>query len=71
MRLSGSGASHFDLGDFAGGDAIIGVSGASSVILTINGTLDGDLSGASSLKYRGDPKLGSLHASGASSIQRD
>jgi hypothetical protein len=71
IDLSGSGASHFDLRDFAGNDATIDMSGASHAALTVNGNLNAKLSGASSLKYRGEPKLGLIHTSGASTVQRD
>ena len=71
IDLSGSGASGFDMRDFAGSDATVDLSGASHVALTANGNLNGELSGASSLRYRGDPKLGPFQTSGASSVQRE
>jgi hypothetical protein len=71
IDLSASGASGFEMRDFAAGDATIDMSGASHAFITVNGNLNCELSGASSVRYRGDPKLGSLNTSGASSVHRD
>lgn len=70
VDLSGSGASGFDMHDFTGSDATVHMSGASHATLTVYENLNAKLSGASSLKYRGNPKLSSLHTSGASSIHK-
>jgi hypothetical protein len=51
-------------------DANIELSGASHASLEINGKLDVSLSGASSLGYGGNPTLGRLDVTGASSIKQ-
>ena len=66
-----SGASHLKLADFQINDADIALSGASDATINAAGTLDIDLSGASSLRYRGQPSLGRLDISGGSTIKRD
>jgi hypothetical protein len=51
-------------------NANVTLSEASSAQINVNGRLDADLSGASSLQYSGQPTLGSITTSGASSITR-
>lgn len=68
--IEGSGASKFHLDDFTTGDLHIELSGASHASVIVNGRLDADLSGASSLHYGGNPTLGSTDTSGASSLKR-
>jgi len=51
-------------------DANVTLSEASNAQINVNGRLDADLSGASSLQYSGQPTLGSITTSGASSINR-
>jgi hypothetical protein len=63
-----SGASSADLAGFPVGDADIQVSGASSVAVNVSGRLDVEASGASRVRYRGSPTLGSVDSSGGSSI---
>ena len=65
-----SGASSLDLEDFPVGNASIGLSGASNGTVNLDGTLNADVSGASHLSYIGEPTLGDLETSGASSISR-
>jgi hypothetical protein len=78
VRLSGSGgdlvmdvsgASSADLAEFAVADAEIQVSGASSAAVNVSGRLEAEASGASRVRYRGRPTLGSVDASGGSSIE--
>ena len=64
-----SGASSADLADFPVADADIEVSGASSATVSVSGQLDLEVSGASRVRYRGNPTLGSVDASGGSSIE--
>jgi hypothetical protein len=68
--IDGSGASKFHLEGFTTGDLHIELSGASHAEAVVNGRLDADLSGASSLHYGGNPTLGSMETSGASSLKR-
>jgi hypothetical protein len=51
-------------------DADINLSGASHTSLDINGRLDVTLSGTSSVRYGGDPKLGEFNITGGSSLTR-
>ena len=70
IKLDTSGASQANLIDFAVDDAGIELDGASHASLTINGKMDVSLSGVSSLEYKGNPILGNLDISGASSIKQ-
>lgn len=64
-----SGASSLQLGDFVCTDADIDFSGASRGTVNSQGTLNARLSGASLLKYKGNPTLGRVSTSGASTLQ--
>jgi hypothetical protein len=68
MRIDASGASHADLSDFVVDDADVEVSGASRATVNVTGRLDVDASGASHVDYLGDPILGRIDTSGASSV---
>lgn len=68
LELEASGASSADLSQFMVTDADVRLSGASQAQVNMNGTLDGDLSGASKLTYEGDVDLGNLETSGASNV---
>lgn len=63
----GSGASKVQLGDLDVARANVQLSGASSGTVHATDKLDYDVSGASSLDYRGRPALGKHETSGASS----
>jgi len=63
-----SGASRAGLENFLAEDVAANVSGASTVNVNINGRLDADVSGASTLNYSGEPVLGSVEVTGASSL---
>jgi hypothetical protein len=64
-----SGASSLDLSAFAVADANVVASEASHVTVNASGTLDADASGASSVRYLGNPTLGTIETSGASSVE--
>lgn len=68
LLLEVSGASHVDLEEFTVQDAALDISGASEVIVNVNGDLNVDASGASDVTYVGSPRLGDIETSGASSI---
>jgi hypothetical protein len=70
VTVEGSGASQIDLSDFAVADAKVKLSGASTATVNPSGTLDVDASGASDAYYLGDPTLGKVDTSGASSVER-
>jgi hypothetical protein len=63
-----SGASSLKLDDFTVGNANVDFSGASSGTINLDGRLDADLSGASRLWYIGEPTMGAIDTSGASTI---
>lgn len=69
LRVNASGASTADLNDFAVNDASVEASGASRANVNVSGTLDANASGASSIRYSGDPTLGNIDESGASSVK--
>ncbi len=68
-QLVVSGASKAQLETFEMDDADVEISGASSGTVNVSGRLDVELSGASSLRYEGDPELGSINTSGGSSFR--
>lgn len=65
-----SGASHFNLEAFTVDNADVNFSGASSGTVNLNGRLDANLSGASTLWYIGEPTMGDINTSGASTISK-
>ena len=70
MIASVSGASRFNLDDFTVNNADVDFSGASSGTINLDGRLDADLSGASTLWYIGEPTMGSIDISGASTLSK-
>jgi len=70
VRMDISGASRFLGEEFTVDDANLDLSGASSATINAQGTIDADLSGASSLYYIGSPTLGDIDVSGASKIRK-
>jgi hypothetical protein len=67
--LSASGACHFQLGDFPLETANVKLESASSATVNVKTKLDYSLTGASHLRYQGNPTIGQSHSSGASSLQ--
>jgi len=65
-----SGASNLDLTSFHVNDANVNVSGASHATVNLDGRLDVDASGLSSLEYIGEPTLGTINTSGGSSVNK-
>jgi len=65
-----SGASRFNLDDFTVNNADVDFSGASSGTINLSGRLDADLSGASKLWYIGEPIMGTISTSGASTLSK-
>jgi len=70
VAIDASGASQVDLSRFEVDDAEIEASGASTVSIHAAGRLDAHASGASRVRYRGEPSLGRIHTSGSSSVER-
>jgi hypothetical protein len=69
MELDLSGASNAELENFPVEDADVNLSGASRATVGVNGRLDINLSGASKLIYTGNPTIGNVDISGASTMQ--
>lgn len=70
LRVGASGSSEINLADFPVNNAIIDISGSSSVIVNTDGRLDANASGASDVRYLGSPNLGEINTSGGSSVER-
>jgi hypothetical protein len=68
LKLNGSGASTSALMYYPVNNASVDFSGASDGSLDISGRLDVKLSGASSLKYTGNPTMGEIDISDASDL---
>ena len=64
-----SGASELDMEKFILQSADLNISGASEATLNIKGTVDARLSGASRLYFYGNPEIGDLNVSGASTVK--
>ena len=64
-----SGASRVDLADFPIKDADVKLSGASEATVNVKGRLDTVLSGASRLYFYGNPTMGNISVTGASTIK--
>ncbi|HMK08561.1 MAG TPA: head GIN domain-containing protein, partial [Anaerolineales bacterium] len=69
LTVDASGASTADLSEYSVVDANVKASGASSATVNASGTLDAEASGASHIRYIGNPTLGNVETSGASSIE--
>jgi len=69
LTLDASGSSDVDLSDFPVADAEIDASGASTVTVNASGRLDVEASGASNVTYLGEPSMGTIETSGASSVE--
>jgi hypothetical protein len=70
MVAAVSGASRFSLDDFTVNNANVNISGASTGTINLDGRLDANVSGASTLLYVGDPVMGTINVSGASTLSR-
>ena len=68
MLIDASGASHLELADFPIRNADVSLSGASDSTINLDGRLGADLSGASYLRYIGEPIMGSIETSGGSVV---
>lgn len=70
VSIEVSGASSAKLGNFAVVDVTVEVSGASNATINAGGRLNADISGASRLYYLGNPTLGDIEVSGASTVSQ-
>lgn len=71
LRANASGGSEINLSNLPVADAQVEASGASTIRVQPSGTLDVEASGASNVYYSGNPTMGSISTSGASSIRAD
>jgi hypothetical protein len=69
--LQSSGASKVALDKFPAQNADVEISGASTCTVNLNGKLNADVTGASSLHWSGTPVLGDIQISGASKLGRN
>lgn len=68
LYLEASGASDLNMGNFVIGSAYFVLSGASDGTINVTDHLDVTLSGASVLRYHGNPEIGNVNITGASSL---
>ena len=66
-----SGASRVKLAGFTVSNADVTLGGASTGTVNLDGRLDADLSGASKLSYIGEPTMGNINTSGASTLSKE
>ena len=65
-----SGASRLNLEDFPVDNADVNISGASTGTINLTGRLDANVSGASTLLYIGEPTMGDISVTGASTLRQ-
>jgi len=70
LSLKVSGASTLNLSEFTAVNANVNASGASRATVNVTGRLDAEASGASTLTYLGNPTLGDIEVTGASTLHR-
>lgn len=70
IDINASGASRASLRDYYAKDGDVVLSGASRGTVNLTGKLNASISGASDLSYRGNPAMGSIESSGASSLHK-
>ena len=70
LRSIVSGASNMDLSNFSVNNADIIVSGASRATINLDGILDANVAGASTLEYIGEPTMRDINTSGSSTIKK-
>ena len=70
IEIEASGASQLKLASLTVNNASVTLSGASDCTLNLSGLLDTKLSGASTLEYIGEPTLGKMDITGASTLQK-
>ncbi len=70
LALEASGASRAALGSFEAGDVDAKLGGASRTTVNAQGKLSVHLSGASSLRWTGEPTIGDISVTGASKLKK-
>jgi len=69
LTVDASSSSELDLSEFTVVNARVETSSSSSVTVNASGRLDVDASGSSNVYYLGNPTLGTIETSGASSVE--
>lgn len=69
VQADASGASTIDLTELSAVDAQVDASGASNVTVNLDGILDADASGASTVTYMGNVEMGDIKTSGGSNVR--
>lgn len=70
LEIKASGASDFNGFDISAQNCVIDASGASNIRVNVQEAMDILATGASSVDYKGEPRLRSVKTSGASSLHR-
>lgn len=70
VQAKAAGAGVIDLTDLSAIDAQVEASGGSTVTVNIDGILDADADGASSVYYLGQPEMGTINVSGGSHVEQ-
>jgi len=70
LLISASGASRLELSDFPVHNVNVVLSGASHATINLDGRLDANISGASHVRYIGDPTMGNIQTSGDSTVEK-
>ncbi len=70
LLINAAAGSQLDLSDFTVKNANVNLSGGATADVDVTGRIDANLSGGSRLFYSGNPTLGSINASGGSTIER-
>jgi hypothetical protein len=70
LTLSATGACHAELERFAVQSADIKLQGASTAAVNITGKMNASLTGASNLRWVGNPVMGDIRTSGASTLRK-
>jgi hypothetical protein len=70
LKVEASGASNVDLSNFTSKNTAVSASGASKVNVAPSGTLNVEASGASTVRYIGEPAKLKTNTSGASSVEQ-
>jgi hypothetical protein len=68
--IKASGANHLELRDFTVNNAAVKLSGVSHATANVSGRLDARLSGVTHFSWTGDPVMGDIRTSGASTLGR-
>jgi hypothetical protein len=70
ITLQTAGAGHAELGRFAARSADIRLKGASTATVNLSDKMNASLSGASNLRWVGNPVMAEIHTSGASTLHK-